>query len=333
MTFQQPHDQFAKQFLSELLEPLEAEVKVNYEVHAASRYVDIYFSPKTATLDSTLLEALGLLGRMVSQACLIEPFRNPVNQEDVCNCLLKLFLVQSKIREHQKQQNKLKIQESTTPEELEELEELPDLWILSTSVSDVLLSRFGAKTKPEWGDGVYFLAEALNTRIIAINRLPKTPETLYLRMLGRGKVQKQAIEEFLALLPETSPLRQYTLKMLFMYRIYLEGKTDLTEDEKELFMNLSPAYLKWETETLQQGLQQGLQEGLQNGRQEGLLEGQRVLVENLLKSRFGVLDDALTQVIEPLLRLPPDKMSPLLLQGNRDELLAKLKVKNKNDKD
>jgi len=120
-----------------------------------------------------------------------------------------------------------------------------------------------------------------------------------------------------------------------MYRIYLKGKTDLTEDEKELFMNLSQAYLKWETETLQQGMQQGLQQGLQqgmqegrqNGRQEGLLEGQRVLVENLLKSRFGVLDDTLTQVIEPLLRLPPDKMSPLLLQGNRDELLAKLKQK------
>ncbi len=319
MTFQQPHDQFAKQFLSQLLEPLEAEVKVNYEVHAESRYVDIYFSPKTATLDSTFLEALGLLGRIVSHACLIEPFRNPVNQEDVCNCLLKLLFVRSKIRERQKQLKKLKIQESTIPEELEELEELPDLWILSTSVSDVLLSSFGAKTKPEWGDGVYFLPDALNTRIIAINRLPKTPETLYLRMLGKGNFQKQAIEEFLALLPETSHLRQYTLKMLFMYRIYLKGKTDLTEDEKELFMNLSQAYLKWETETLQQGQQQG--------RQEGLLEGQRVLVENLLKSRFGVLDDRLTQVIEPLLRLPPDKMSPLLLQGNRDELLAKLKQK------
>jgi hypothetical protein len=321
MTFQQPHDQFAKQFLSELLEPLEVEVKVNYEIHAESRYVDIYFSPKTATLDSTLLTALGLLGRMVSHACLIEPFRNPVNQEDVRNCILKLILVQSKIRERLKQQKKLETQEITTPEE--ELEELPDLWILSTSVPDVLLSRFGAKTKPEWGDGVYFLPDALNTRIIAINRLPKTPETLYLRMLGKGKFQKQAIEEFLALLPETSHLRQYTLKMLFMYRIYLKGKTDLTEDEKELFMNLSQAYLKWETETLQQGRQ----EGLQNGRQQGLLEGQRVLVENLLKSRFGVLDETLTQVIDPLLRLPPDKMSPLLLQGNRDELLAKLKQK------
>jgi hypothetical protein len=97
---------------------------------------------------------------------------------------------------------------------------------------------------------------------------------------------------------------QYTLKMLFMYRIYLEGKTDLTEDEEELFMNLSQAYVIYEKETLQ----------------KGLLEGQRLLVEDLLKSRFGVLDNALSQVIDPLLQLPPEKMSPLLLQGNRDEL-------------
>jgi len=206
-------------------------------------------------------------------------------------------------------EKKLEIQYPTIPSVL------PDLWILSTSASDIFLSSFGATAKPEWGDGVYFLAEALNTRIIAINRLPKTPETLYLRMLGKGKVQKQAIEEFLTLLPENSPLRQYTLKMLFMYRIYLEGKTDLTEDEKELFMNLSQAYVTWETETLQKGQLKGWQ------------DGQRLLVENLLKSRFGVLDNALSQVIDPLLQLPPDKMSPLLLQSNRDELLAKMKQK------
>jgi hypothetical protein len=256
-TFQQPHDQFAKQFLSELLEPLlGAEVKVNYEVHAESHYVDIYFSPKTAPLDSKLLETLGLLGRIVSHACLLEPFRSPVNQEDVRNCILKLIDVSGKIREHQKKQQKLEIQESEVQESTVP-EEIPDLWILSTSVSDGLLSSFGAKTKPEWGNGVYFLAKALNTRIIAINRLPKTPQTLYLRMLGKGNFQKQAIEEFLAWLPKNSPLRQYTLKMLFMYRIYLKGKTDLTEDEKELFMNLSQTYITWEKETLQKGLLEG----------------------------------------------------------------------------
>jgi hypothetical protein len=311
MTIQQPHDQFAKQFLSELFEPLGAEVKVNYEVHAESRYVDIYFSPTATTLNSEWLEALGLLGRIISQATLLEPFRNSVTQEDVSNCILKLLSIHNEIRERQKRQSK----SQTTPPVL------PQLWILSTSISDALLSSFGATAKPEWGDGVYFLAEALHTRLIAINRLPTTPATLYLRMLGRGKVQQQAIAEFLASLPETSPLRQYVHKLLFMYRIYLEDKPNLTEEEKELFMNLVEAYHRREAEILQRGQQEGRREG----QQEGLLAGQRMLIENLLKSRFGVFDEPLARVIEPLLQLPPETMSQLLLQCNREELLSKFK--------
>ena len=43
---QQPHDLFAKQFLEELFIPLDGKVKVNFEIHAERRYVDIYFEPK-----------------------------------------------------------------------------------------------------------------------------------------------------------------------------------------------------------------------------------------------------------------------------------------------
>ena len=38
----------------------------------------------------------------------------------------------------------------------------------------------------------------LKTGIIVIHQLPKTPETLWLRMLGKGGVQAQAIQEVAA---------------------------------------------------------------------------------------------------------------------------------------
>ena len=92
-------------------------------------------------------------------------------------------------------------------------------------------------------------------------------------------------------------------------------------------MNVSQAYLKWREETLWQGLQQGLQEGLQKGlqegRQEGRLEERRVFIENLLESRFGVIDEALSQLIEPLLQISPAESSRLLIQLSREELLAR----------
>jgi hypothetical protein len=77
--------------------------------------------------------------------------------------------------------------------------------------------------------------------------------------------------------------------------------------EEELFMRLSSVYEEWYKKTLQQGLQQG----------------QRVLVENLLSARFGKLDDALSHVVNPLLQLPPEESSRLLIQNSREDLLAR----------
>ncbi|MEH2062284.1 MAG: hypothetical protein V7K50_08395 [Nostoc sp.] len=47
------------------------------------------------------------------------------------------------------------------------------------------------------------------------------------------------------------------------------------------------------------------------------------MVENLLRVRFGWLDDELERVIEPLLQLPPQDYSRLLLELSRDELLTR----------
>lgn len=53
----QPHDQFAKSFLADLLEPL-GQVEVSLEVSGESRWVDLYFQPDPLG-DVT---SLGLLG-------------------------------------------------------------------------------------------------------------------------------------------------------------------------------------------------------------------------------------------------------------------------------
>ncbi|MGI2905128.1 hypothetical protein [Tolypothrix sp. VBCCA 56010] len=76
-------------------------------------------------------------------------------------------------------------------------------------------------------------------------------------------------------------------------------------------MNLSQAYLEWREATLQEGVQVGQK------------EGQRQVVENLLRVRFGSLDEELERVIEPLLQLPPQEYSRLLLELSREELLIR----------
>ncbi|MBV9387928.1 MAG: hypothetical protein JOZ78_16015 [Chroococcidiopsidaceae cyanobacterium CP_BM_ER_R8_30] len=66
-------------------------------------------------------------------------------------------------------------------------------------------------------------------------------------------------------------------------------------------MNLSPAYLQRREEILQEGVRQG----------------QRVIIENLLKVRFGSLDEQLSKLVEPLLDLSPEESTRLLTQLSR----------------
>jgi hypothetical protein len=195
-------------------------------------------------------------------------------------------------------------------------EQLPRLWILATSASEPLLNSYATQPDLLWGKGVYFLKEPFLTAIVAIDRLPTTPQTLYLRMLGKGATQQQAIEEFFTLFPQTEPLGKYVLELLAKYRIQLEALPQLTEEEEDLFMNLESVYLKWKEDTWQ--------EGKKEGKKEGQKEGQRVFVEQMLKTRFGALDDILSSLIESLLKLKPEDSSRLLLQASREELVAKL---------
>ncbi|NEO10766.1 hypothetical protein, partial [Moorena sp. SIO3I8] len=240
---------------------------------------------------------IGLLGKMASTACLLEPFRNATGIMAVRNCLLKLFALYSDL------QRKARREKNPISET-----DLPCLWILSPSCSAQLLKGFGAKLSDsgDWVAGVYFLPEWFNTALVAINQLPLTEETLWLRILGRDKTQSQAINELLEL-PVGHPLRGNILEILANWRIKIEESEDLTENERELIMNLSPAYLRWREETLEQGN----------------LEGQRLMVENLLAGRFGTVDKELSRTIEPLMQLPITERTQVLLNLSRQELLER----------
>ncbi|WP_242055112.1 MULTISPECIES: hypothetical protein [Nostocales] len=190
----QPHDQFAKQYLEELLSPY-GKVEVSREVIDEVRQVDILFSP--APSPNADLQSLGLLGRIATTASLLEPFRNQPSKTEVRNCLLKLFSVCGE------SQRKAKRENTSLPED-----NLPRLWILASSASTTLLESFGAKLDTEnWLAGVYFLPKSFRTAVVAINQLPLTLETLWLRILGKGETQRQAVSELLSL-PQNNPLRR-----------------------------------------------------------------------------------------------------------------------------
>jgi hypothetical protein len=87
-------------------------------------------------------------------------------------------------------------------------------------------------------------------------------------------------------------------------------QTELTRDDQELIMNLTQAY--------EEARAQAVQEGVQLER--------RQVVENLLRFRFGSVDEELARVVDNLLQLAPDDFARFLLELSslsREELLAR----------
>ena len=295
------HDRFAKEFLEELLSPI-GTVNIGRDVTSEVREIDVYFTPGTAIPEYS--ETLGLLGKMASTTAIFEPFRNPANVSEICSCLGKLLDVRGDLERQSRREN-------TRYDDAQ----LPKLWILMPTASKALVDSFNAKPDTEnWMQGIYFLGESLRTAIVAIHQLPETPETLWLRILGKGGVQQRAIAQLSALATD-DPLRIIALELL--YRLQSNLVTDIPQElepeERELIMAIAPLFREQiqaaEQRARAKGLEQGLEQGLERGRQEQ----QRLILENFLRVRFGELSPKMTAFLSPISKLYAAEFTVLLL--------------------
>jgi hypothetical protein len=85
-----PFDQFNKQLFQELLSPF-GQVFPNFAVLGEERAIDIFFVPHPGVIVDA--DELGYLADMSQQPALLEPFRSALLDEDVHNCMMKLFMV------------------------------------------------------------------------------------------------------------------------------------------------------------------------------------------------------------------------------------------------
>jgi hypothetical protein len=289
-----PFDQFSKGYLEELLTPF-GRVERSLEIPGEPTFVDVYFIPAASAEE---LAALGVLGQLLTTASLLEPFRNPPSVNEIRSCLYKLLALHNEWH-RQGDRHQLAIPE----------EQLPQTIILGTSISASVLSDFSAVPWQAGLSGLYQSCKANRTILISIRDLPPTAETLWIRILGKGAVQKSAIEEVMAL-PRTDPRRVEMLKLLSSWKIGVELAPDIDEEERDLIMALSQAYLEWEQETEARGRQSERQNTL----------------EIFLQNRFGSLDETLTALIPVMIKLSPSEYSQFLFtlpSLSREELLAR----------
>jgi hypothetical protein len=277
-------DQLAKQYLQDFLEPI-GTVERSFEIPGEAKHADIWFIPNQ---DTTLRQDLGLLGRLLTSPCILEPFSGGPSRQEVKTCLLKLLWIQEDQRRRQVQ-----------------ADNLARLWILASRMDMPVINDFGGQPVPDWPQGVYFTAPELNTVFVVINQLPVTPDTLWIRLLGRGKTLERAITELLTL-PKDDNRRAQALKLLTNWRVSLQLKNPQEEEEREFMATLSQAYLEWEQQTEQRGITLGEQLGAQREavalslrqlarrlRLDSLPDSRRAQIEQLALPQLEALSEAL----------------------------------------
>jgi len=269
------HDQFTKDLLKTVLEPLGA-VETSHEVPGESRLIDVHFVSRPVA--PAELEPYGLLGRLPAGECLLEPYRTALEDFDLVNCMSKLSWA------HLEQWRKAEREGKQLRREAR-----ARMWLLTPSATDGRLADHGLEAahrvcgqrwsrgwfaRGTWPKGVYLLGRAWAFGVVVIDRLPVQPETLLLRLMGRGAVQRQAIDEVRGLPPE-SVLVQNVMNLLFRWRILLKERPVQTDEERELAMNLEHAYDEWRANTLEEGIE------------KGELRVARSIVARIWRRRFG----------------------------------------------
>jgi hypothetical protein len=241
-----PFDRFGKQMVRDALES-RCSVETDAEVPADTRRIDLWVTPREA--GASLPDHLGLLGRITSRAVTLEFFHNTPSGEELHVCLIK----------HGEFRHFLSRRKTLPP--------LPIRWVISSGRPDAGIDGLGFRPMTGWPCGIYESPPLHCTRLVVVNELPVTRDTLLVRLLGAGSVLKQAIAELQAL-PADAPERRLALPVLLRLRLTVPtDPAQQTSDDQEFLMNT--------------------QDIVENWRREAMKEGERKLVLRQLRRRFG----------------------------------------------
>ena len=159
--------------------------------------------------------------------------------------------------------------------------------------------------KRGWEKGFFFLGETFRTAIIVVHQLPEMPETLLLRLLGRGSVQLRASNELLEL-PE-QPMKTFVLGKLSKLNVMLKNRRNTSKEDQELEQNIDAVYEEWQRRTRQEGRQEGRQED----------------IEGMLMVKFGTLDQEIRNHSPNLFDLSAIDRARAVMELSREELLVR----------
>ncbi|WP_437623238.1 hypothetical protein [Sorangium sp. So ce1151] len=244
---------------------------------------DILYVPDPTR--AALRAELGLLGELAAEPCQFEVFHDTPGPGELRSCVRK------QLHWHHELERR---SGGALP--------FPRLCLLSSGRPATVLDAFGFAPVPG-RPGLYRSAPGWRVDLVVIAELPRTRETLLLRLLGARAVLRDAVRE-LAALPDDAWERSIALPWLvrLLFEIPYEASACAALDTEE--------------EEIVTEVQQWFEQLKQSLRDEGLKEGQvRTLARQFEKKLGRPLAEAERSVLaERFDRLGPDRLDDVLLE-------------------
>lgn len=237
-------DQLAKQIGKAALKASGLTV-VHAEITPEPLHADLLHEPDPAKAAER--KRLGLLGRLVSLPCLLEPYSDAPSAEEFRACLTKhLAWWQQRVRQQRADGKRSEERPRRKPVD-------PFLWILCGGAPSSILTKLTLKATSEWPAGVYLFGDdVLRVGFVIASELPRERTTLLVRLMAAGSALSQAIEDLHAL-PLDAYERSAAERPLLHFQSAVAQQPTRTPDEQE-FLN---TMLKTWEETRNEGRNEG----------------------------------------------------------------------------
>jgi hypothetical protein len=166
---------------------------------------------------------MGLLGDLSAEPALFEPFRNTPSLARVRRCLAKQLAWHHELERRARASARAHSGERAAPPSVV----FPWLVVIGPGRPETVIDVFGCKRiRP----GVYEAIAGIHMRIVVLTELPRTRETLLLRMLGAGRLFKEALADLMAL-PTDAWEPSIVAPLVIHFRLTSHGKPGTTEDD------------------------------------------------------------------------------------------------------
>lgn len=204
-------DRQAKLLLKTILSPW-ASVKTEEEVALSPQKIDVlvFLNPQDTEdchASDAVIKRLGLLGSLLQECTILEPYSRALVLSDFDDIQRKQLALQHQL---EKEHSHTTGQDVRLPR--------PKTWMITTDDSPIIRTQLQFVASTRHGPSIYETAPVFAVGWVVLAQLPKTRDTLALRLLDRGGRLLDAIEDVLVL-PVDDPLLKDLLFVIHETRL------------------------------------------------------------------------------------------------------------------